>query len=142
MAEDLNLTKEKKEAEENKTPQRKNLRLCACGKPTLSPNCPYCPSCMSKKSRDGKGGDENKKGTFRENFKDIKRDIKSPLKAPETPVQSGPDNGILIDFSPYDNILEGIEKLAEEEVRPVELQIIYILKSYLKSQQNSLGKEG
>ncbi len=135
MAEDLNLTKEKKEAEENKTPQSKNPRLCACGKPTLSPNCPYCPSCMSKKSRDSKGKKENKKDTFGDNFKGIKRDIKGPQKPPETPVQIGSGNDILIDFSSHDHILRSIEKLAEEEVRPVELQIIYILKSYLKSQQ-------
>jgi len=135
MVNSLDLTREKKEVEENKPPQRKSPRICECGKKTLSPNCPYCPSCMSKKSRTVKDKKENEEDSFKENLKDIKRDIESPLKASQTPVQIGPSNGLLIDFSSYEYILKGIEKLAEEEVRPVGLQIIYILKTFLKSDQ-------
>lgn len=130
MEDSLEIIEKKKE----KSSQSRDPRLCECGKPTLSPNCPYCPSCMSKKSRAVKGEKENKGNSFIESFKEDKRDVKDPLNAPETPVQIRPNNGILVDFSPYGNILKGIEKLAEEEVRPVGLQIIYILKSYLKSQ--------
>jgi len=112
-----------------------NSRLCDCGKKTLSPNCPYCPSCMSKKSRANKGGKEKKEDSLKENSMDIKSDFKTPLKAPKTPPQINSSNGILVDFSHYDYVLKGIERLAKEEVRPVELQIIYILKSFLKSDQ-------
>ena len=135
MVENLGITREKKEEGKSITPQTENPRLCACGKKTLSPNCPYCPSCMSKKSRTVTGEKENKGDPFKESLKEAKGDIKGLLKAPETPVQIRPGNDILIDFSSHDYILRGIEKLAEEEVRPVGLQIIYILKSYLKSQQ-------
>jgi len=90
---------------------------------------------MSKKSRTVKDKKENEEDSFKENLKDIKRDIESPLKASQTPVQIGPSNGLLIDFSSYEYILKGIETLAEEEVRPVGLQIIYILKTFLKSDQ-------
>ena len=37
-----------------------------------------------------------------------------------------------IDFGKYGNILDRIEELADEEVRPVDLQVIYILKKGLE----------
>ena len=57
----------------------------------------------------------------------------TPNKAkPEKPQQS-PDTTLTIEFKKHPSILREVEKLAEEEVRPVELQVIYILKQYLKS---------
>jgi len=38
---------------------------------------------------------------------------------------------VQVDFGDYAQIFEGVKKMAEEEIRPVELQIIYLLKSYL-----------
>ena len=126
---------ETKKGNQSQKDGEKPVRFCECGKKTLSPNCPYCPSCMSKKSRTNKVEKENKEASPSEDLRGVKLDIKSPLIAPKTPVQIRLGNDILIDFSSHDDILRGIEKLAEEEVRPVGLQIIYILKNYLKSQQ-------
>jgi hypothetical protein len=63
----------------------------------------------------------------------LKEGRKRPPKArPEKPQQS-PDTTLTIEFKNYSSILREVEKLAEEEVRPVELQVIYILKQYLKN---------
>jgi hypothetical protein len=51
---------------------------------------------------------------------------------PEKPSQS-PNTALTIEFKKHPSILREVEKLAEEEVRPLELQVIYILKQYLKN---------
>ena len=40
---------------------------------------------------------------------------------------------LTIQFDKYASLLTEIEKMAEEEVRPPDLQVIYILKSYLNN---------
>jgi hypothetical protein len=47
------------------------------------------------------------------------------------------DTVLRIDFAKYSSILKEIKKLAEEEVRPVELEVIYILKRYVSGQLGS-----
>ena len=107
--------------------KKEDLRLCVdCGKnPTLSSSCPYCASCMSKRSHKKKqaarkdpGGPKKEKTTTNTNL---------PEKSPEKRNMK-----LIIDFGKYGNILDRIEELAEEEVRPVDLQVIYMLKKGLE----------
>jgi len=101
-------------------------KLCKkCGeRETLSKSCPYCARCMG----------------------DIARDKK---KAPQAPVAKPPKimgdhpamqgkacpgaiTAVTIDFKSYPDLLRSIEGLATEEVRPLDLQIIYLLKSRVR----------
>lgn len=113
--------------DQNKTGGEKP-RLCKdCGeKPTMSAKCPYCASCMRKKSmaaRERKklesGGGDPKPG--------LTKTPPGPKEAPKSEITA-----TRVDFGGHAEVLRRIEKLAEEEMRPLDLQIIYILKSYLK----------
>lgn len=105
-----------------------NTRICEeCGeKPTISPGNPYCASCMSKKSWEArrvknKGpGEPKKKKTTKD-------------KAQTEKPQQNRNTALTIEFSKHVSVLREVERLAEEEVRPVNLQVIYILKNYLNS---------
>jgi hypothetical protein len=44
---------------------------------------------------------------------------------------TGPNTILTIDFGKYSPVLRAVEKLAEEEMRPVEFQVIYMLKASL-----------
>lgn len=108
-------------------------RLCKdCGeKPTMSAKCPYCASCMRKKSIEARAAKVGK----------VQKDNKAPAAGkakigikppalPKTPAKTKMAV-VQVDFGGYSQIFEGVKKLAEEEIRPVELQIIYLLKSAL-----------
>ena len=43
----------------------------------------------------------------------------------------GPNTALTIDFGKHSSILTEVEKLADEEMRPVDLQVIYMLKQAL-----------
>lgn len=103
------------------TTNPENIRLCEdCGeKPPISPKHRYCASCMAIRSH--KARPSKKKST-----------IKPKDKAETQKPQQDINTALTIEFSKHVSILKEIEKLAEEEVRPVDLQIIFILKSYLK----------
>lgn len=131
MVGDLELTKRVKEGEENKTPQSESPRLCACGKKTLSPNCPYCPSCMSTKSRaakNPKGGIEGPQSVELSDQQDEKI-IRSTVIA--APPQIEPDLNLMINFDSYVQILDEVKRMAKMEIRPVDLQVIYMLKKFI-----------
>jgi len=128
------------------TPKKENTRLCDCGKTTLSPNCPYCPACMSAKSRQGKSAKKEPKAKRPRGRPPKKRGTESPTEAPkkEKTAQSmpkpervgvGSDTTLTVKFGKYSHILKQVEKLAEEEMRPVDLQVVYILKHYLDERQ-------
>ena len=127
-------------------PKKENTRLCGCGKITLSPSCPYCPACMSAKSRQGKSAKKEPKPKRPRGRPPKKGTTESPTEAPKkektthgmpkpekAPV--GPNTTLAIDFGKCSSILRAVEKLAEEEMRPVDLQVVYILKHYLNERQ-------
>ena len=129
-----------------KAEKKENDRLCECGKVTLSPNCPYCPSCMAKRSNKGKSTKKKPKAKRPRGRPLKKRPTESPGDAPKkentTPSMSNPgkdpvgqNTALTIDFGKYSHILKQVEGLAEEELRPVDLQVVYIIKHYLNERQ-------
>lgn len=127
------------------TPEKKeNTRICEdCQeKVTLSPNCPYCPSCMAKRSNRAGSAKKGTKAKKPRSGPSHQRATERPVVAlkeekatqrmpkPEKPL-SGPNTAITIEFGQYENILRRVEGLAEEEMRPVGLQVIYMLKKSL-----------
>jgi len=102
-------------------------RLCKeCNeKPLINPVANYCASCLAKRShmlkyKDREPNRAKKKSTM----------ILSKPQ-PERPAKG---NGAIltIDFGKYAPILKEIKQLADQEMRPIEMQIIYILKNYFK----------
>ena len=105
------------------------LKLCELckSKPTITPRHRHCAGCMGKM----------KKGIKKAANKLSKKPLRKPkgLSAVNTslavkPLQ-GANTSVSIDFREYFDIWGRIQKLAEEEIRPPEMQIIYILKKYL-----------
>jgi hypothetical protein len=54
----------------------------------------------------------------------------NPLSQPRESLTEA-DTALEVDFGKHVHILREIEKLAEQQIRPVELQVIYMLKTYL-----------
>ncbi|MBW2341218.1 MAG: hypothetical protein JRF50_12895 [Deltaproteobacteria bacterium] len=107
--------------------KKENTRICEeCGeRPTIQPSTAFCASCLGKKAH---RGDKPKKAAHKRPKK--KRGSLDKAK-PETGRQEA-NISLTIKFSKkYIWILREIEKLADEEVRMVEEQAIYILKSGL-----------
>jgi hypothetical protein len=100
------------------TVKQENTRICAeCDKTTISPKHPLCASCMARRSNKSR---PKKKGG-----------IQGKDKAEK--VQQRGNLELTIRFGKYASLLTEIEKMAEEEVRPPDLQVIYILKTYLNN---------
>ena len=99
------------------TEKKENTRICEdCKeKPTISPKHPLCASCMARRSKQGR---EKEKGIGQAEILD-----------------SGPNIELVLRFGKHGYLLKEIEKLAEEEVRPVDLQVIYMLKKYLSNRE-------
>jgi hypothetical protein len=127
-----------KVSEEDK--KSENPRMCKeCGiRPTIQPNSPYCSVCLALKAKEARARkkeaiDKTPKGT-KSNQEDS-----AALKTAKRPTQTigqgeivDPGRNMSFIFQgKHAYLLEEIERLAEEEVRTIEEQIIYILKSYL-----------
>ena len=120
------------------TAKQENTRICEkCGeKPTIQPNSPLCASCIGKQAwTDGKA---KKK-------RPPKKKISASPKRKDTTQAQGmhkteicqPRPHFEVIFSEkYGQVLKEVEKLAEIEIRTVDEQIIYIIKTYLSNTQH------
>jgi len=108
-----------------------NKRLCEeCGKkPTISPKHTLCPSCMAVRSHKDKKA--KRKGPREPNKKSVIHD--KPKAEKFTPRA---DLELIISFEKYETILKEVKDLAEKEMRPLDLQILYLLKNSLKGDPN------
>jgi hypothetical protein len=102
-------------------------RICiTCGeKPTISDSCPYCGSCMNKKSREGKKG---KTAPEQARKRKTKED-----KAPAEKTPTIENMAVNINFGTYPHVLKQVSDLADREIRPLDLQIIYLLKCHFEN---------
>jgi len=116
------------------TVKQENVRICEkCGNnPTIQPNSPLCASCIGKQAwKDGKAKKKRplkkkistspKRKVAAQGQDKHKIEIVDPGRNMETAFQGK-----------YGQILKEVERLAEEEIRTVDEQIIFILKNYLK----------
>ena len=125
---DLELNDESPES----TGTGEEVKLCKeCGeRPPIKPNHPYCAQCMAERSKK-KAAESRSKGSGQKTSTNAKA---RPRKAPQ-----GQDQALTIDFSKYTSILSEVEKLADEEMRPVEMQVIYMLRKSLDNQKMEAG---
>lgn len=111
--------------------KKENTRICEdCDKTTISPKHPLCASCMAGRSH--KKRPPNKKAPA-----SLKRkgSTQSQGKHKAEIGDSGRDMEVVFKGK-YGKVLKEVEKLAEEEIRTVDEQIIYIVKSYLSNTQH------
>ena len=87
---------------------------------------------MNKKSREGKKG---KNAPVRAQRKETREDKVRPEKAPP-----GESMMVEIDFGRFPLILEQLQNLADEEVRPLDLQMIYIMKCHFENSKAFPGE--
>jgi hypothetical protein len=111
------------------TEKIENTRICeteACENKTISPKHPFCASCLARKSNEAR-----------------KAKLKAPAKSNSTANSKGKGKAekpilvpisqpIQIDFGKHISVLDDIKNLADEDMRPLDWEIIYILKNYLK----------
>jgi hypothetical protein len=113
----------------------KEQRLCEdCKqKPVISAGSALCASCLGRKAHKNKPEKESPQHTE-------KRPPTPPKPKPKEEPQEYHISSLTIDFEKYVTILQEIRKIAEEEMRPVNLQIIYILRHYLEANRSPLTK--
>ena len=114
-----------------------NTRICetlGCGKVTLNTNCPLCASCMAKR-RNNKGVENGKAAVENKGVKTL-----MPSQHPPEILQPRGDTEVKIDFSKHTGLFESLSAIADREFRPVELQILFMLKSYLDKSEGRGGR--
>jgi len=121
------------------TAKQENTRICEkCGNnPTIQPNSPLCASCIGKQAwKDGKA---KKK-------RPPKKKAPASLERKKTTQGKGKHKAEIVDsernmeivFSQkYSQILKEVEKLADDQIRSVPEQIVFIIKTYLSNTQHS-----
>jgi len=108
-----------------------NTRVCGecADKVTIGPKHDLCSSCLGKKawSKTGK-----------------KKDQRKPKKKTAAHDKPGGKKAscqgsmiVSVDFSRHAEVLNAIEKLSEEEIRPIDLQVVYIVKTYLNTMKEA-----
>ena len=126
---DLKLNDEKKESgpaplkekSESEQPEEvQSVRLCECGKPTISPNNSLCPSCMAEKANESKRNNSAKRAGKKCQPKPSERErLSLPLSS----------TAVIVEFKNNPDILEWITREAKEQIRTVSGQIIWTLKN-------------
>lgn len=109
-----------------------DTRICErCGeRPTIQPNAPYCSLCLTdmKRAKQKAAGAQKKKN--------------EGVSKPKTEkAQKTPDTAVKIDFGKYVSVLDEIEKLADKEMRPLGMQVAYILQKYIENARGCNGHE-
>jgi len=115
----------------SENPEKMNIkRLCrTCGKkPPLHKNNEMCASCMSKKSWE-KRKSKNKGSNVPNRKQNAEGTAHSEEKSGKPVIEH--NSAITIDFGEHVAILREIEKLSIKELRPVDMQTIYMLKKQL-----------
>jgi hypothetical protein len=98
-------------------------KLCKkCGeRETMSKHSPYCARCLGDMGRVKQQGKQPSGGEVSE--------LTTEASAPKEKAHPGAMTAVTIDFKSYPDLLNSIRQLASEEVRPVDMQIVYLLKS-------------
>ena len=120
---------------DTKAMRDKTIKLCEeCNKnPPLHPKGKLCASCMAKRSNAARRS--NIKSKKPQTVTDKGKGKEAGLPPPATQkTERTPDTAVItIDFGEHAAILREVEKLSIQELRPIHLQVIYILKHYLSN---------
>lgn len=135
--------RENKMNEKAKKPE--NARICGtCEKNiTIQPSSPYCASCLSLKAKESRARKKEaiKTVPIIENGKQggsmgLRKGKEAYLDKDQAEISQPRTNFKIIFKGKYSQLLKELEKVAEEEVRTVDEQIVYIIKTYLSNTQH------
>jgi len=108
--------------------KKENIRICSDCKEkiTISSKHPLCASCMARRSN--KKRPPNKRAPS-----SLKRKEATQGKGKRKTEIGQPRGDFEVVFNEkYSQVLKEVEKLAKEEIRSIDEQIVFILKYYLK----------
>ena len=115
-------------AEKSQKAQMESERICEeCREnSTLHPNSKLCASCMAKRSHKNKKrpGSAFKAGKKKKAYTDQPKSEVAPKE---------PGHAVTIEFKSHVSVLKEVEKLADREMRPLDCQILYMLKCQIES---------
>jgi len=100
------------------------VRLCSTckTKKTISPRHDICGSCLAAKGK-LKREQTAKNALLATKTEKVKED-----KGPVEKAAHSKDMKVVVDFAKYPSILNHIQKLADDQIRPVDAQIIFLIK--------------
>ena len=114
------------------TAKQENTRICEeCSRnKTISATNSLCASCMARRSHKKRPPNKKAPGSLkRKETTQGKGKHKAEIGQPRA-------NFEIVISGKYSQVLKEVEKLAEEEIRTVDEQIIYIIKNYLSNTQH------
>lgn len=116
-----------------KSEKKENTRICSeCDRNvTISPKHSLCPSCMAQRSNKSRPKKKVPASTKRKDTVQATQGInKAEIGQPRA-------NFEIVISGKYSQVLKEVEKLAEEQIRSIDEQIVFILKNYLKGVKES-----
>jgi len=125
--------------------KQENVRICEkCGeKPTIQASSPYCASCLSLKAKESRARKKEaiKAVPIPKNGKQggsmgLRKGKEAYLDKDQAEIGQPRAHFEIIFSEKYSQVLKEVEKLAEEEIRTVDEQIVYIIKIYLSNTQH------
>ena len=116
--------KEGETMEDQQTQATPAARLCSIceTKKTISPRHDICGSCLAAKGK-LKREQTAKNALLATKTEKVKED-----KGPVEKAAHSKDMKVVVDFAKYPSILNHIQKLADDQIRPVDAQIIFLIK--------------
>jgi len=127
------------------TEEKANTRICEqCGKNiTIQASSPYCASCLSLKAKESRAKKKEaiKAVPILVNGKQrggtgLRKGKEADLGKDQGEIGQPRPHFEVIFSEKYGQVLKEVEKLAEIEIRTVDEQIIYIIKTYLSNTQH------
>ena len=101
--------------------------LCKeCGKKPRLGNSPFCASCLGVRGNRAKAAKAKNEGTEKP-----KKTKEAQGKPKDKQALNDANAALTLEFGQHASVLREVKRLADEQVRPVEYQIIYILKTEL-----------
>lgn len=107
--------------------QEKIENLCKeCGEKPRLGNSPFCASCLGVRGNRAKAAKAKNKGAERP------KKVKETQNKPKgNRVLNDANAALTLEFGQHASILKEVKRLADEQIRPVEYQIMYMLKAEL-----------
>lgn len=123
-----------KNASGTSVPEKTKVLCSDCLEKERLGNSPFCASCLGIRGNRAKAVKAKDKGTEKPT-KARKAQSKPKGRPKSKKPLSKTDTALRIEFGKHASILREVESLADKEIRPVECQVIYMLKKQLTREE-------
>jgi len=112
-----------------------------CGKRPRLKTVPYCGSCLAKRGAAKRAQERAMQGAPQQENK-----VGRPRGRPRHRAESGgpppaQETALTVDFGKYPGLLNEVKKLADDEIRSPDQQVIYIVKSHFEARREAGGEQ-